>query len=163
MTGMTTVQHSRALIGILALLALVLAGAGCNAQPARWSELGETSQDEAAAQQQTHAKGLHVVPRPGRYVTQLRASDVIKILQSIGCSREQVLEIGTDFREALATRGAAEIMVGRKSQATIQVANGKVLISSLTRGMFEYNLRRGEIGLPPLQPGRPMPSAADQQ
>jgi hypothetical protein len=147
----------RSLMVILAATALVLAGVGCQAQPAQWSDLGDHSQDEIMSHgRRVNVRGLHVVPASGRYIVQLRATDVIRILKSIGCTNEQVLEIGPDFRDALAERGTAHIMMGRVTEATVQVGNGQVLISSVTRGMFIYDLRRAQIGLPNVAPGLSM-------
>jgi hypothetical protein len=151
-------------MGTLTLMALVLAGAGCQAEPAKWSELGESSQEEAAdTGRPVDVRGLHVVPLPGKYVTQLRAADVVRILKNVGCSNEQVVDIGTDLRDALAKRGAAQIMIGKKAEALIQVNNNKVLISSVTRGMFEYNLRTGQIGLPNVRPGQSLQNTVGKQ
>jgi hypothetical protein len=148
------------------LAALMLAGMGCEAQPAKWSELGESDQNEAVnadTGRPVNVRGLHVVPLSGRYVTQLRAADVIQVLRNVGCSNEQIMDIGTDLREALATRGAAQIMVGKKAEALIQVGNNQVLISSVTRGMFVYDLQRRQIGLPKMQPGQTMQNPVGRQ
>ncbi len=159
---MTRMSFIRALPAVLLLTALVLAGVGCHAQPAQWSNLGDQSQEEDQATSQdrhVNTKGLHVVAVPGRYVTQLRASDVVRILKTVGCSSDQIMEIGADLHDALAQKGVADIMMGRRAEARIQVGNNQILISSVSRGMYIYDLRKGQIGLPNMMPGQPATAA----
>src|SRR5512142_3245079 len=105
---MTRGSYIRVLTETVVLTALVLAGMGCNAQPAQWSNLGDHQDDQVDNQgRRVNVNGLHVVPVPGRYITQLRAADVVKILKIIGCSNDQILAIGSDLRDALAQNGMA--------------------------------------------------------
>jgi hypothetical protein len=145
---------------ILTLAAWALTLTGCHAQPAEWSELGEKNQPQAQEQdpqqeqerpRPQNTKGLHVVPvsRRGNAVIELRADDVIRILRGMGCSDEQILEIGRDLHDALAGTGAAQIMFGKKVEANMQTGGeNQVLISSANRGVFIYDLRRRQLGLP---------------
>jgi hypothetical protein len=157
--AMRKLMYIRMLAGAVTLTALVLAGLGCHARPAKWSELGDPQDEPQVTEdgQPINVKGLHVVPGRGQYVTQLRAVDIVRILRHIGCSNDEVLEIGSDLRNVLADRGAAQIMVGKNVEAVVEVGNNKVIFTS-SRGTFEYNLQSGQIGLPNTAPSLSMQS-----
>ena len=148
--------HIWTLTGTLVLVVLALTMAGCQAQPAAWPELGAGSRSQSQEQSRSNTKGLHIVPQRSHAVAELKANDVIKIMRSIGCTDEQIVDLGTDLRDILAQDGAARIMVGKKLEALMQVSGNQVLITSNSRGTFVYDLRRGQIGLPNISPGRPM-------
>jgi hypothetical protein len=157
MNVMTKWRYFGVVGGVLSLLALGLAGSGCHAQPAQWSELGDRNSGEEEglnSGRPINESGLHVVPASGRYVSQLRAIDIVRILRTVGCTNDDIMVVGTDLREALAERGAAQIMVGRRKEATVEVGNMRILITSQTRGAFVYNLQTGQMGLPNASPGQ---------
>jgi hypothetical protein len=141
--------------GTLGLVAVALAVAGCQAKPAEWAALGPRN-DPAVTEEARSAntKGLHIVPQKNKSVIELKARDVIKIMRHIGCTDDQVVELGEELHDVMAQVGAARIMVGPKTEALVQADGKQVLISSASRGTFVYDVRRGQIGLPNIIPGR---------
>jgi hypothetical protein len=152
---MTGLRHIRTWIVASVLTALTLAMAGCQVQPAKWSEIGhEDNGQDADAAKQANAKGLHVVAVPSQYVIRLGSHDIVTILRSVGYSDAQILDIGASLRDALAQSGMAQIMMGKKLEATVQVLSDRVMIVSAARGAYDYNLRTGQVGLLTTPPGQ---------
>lgn len=113
--------HARSLARLWILLALALAaGTGC--APRRTGQ---------------------VTPVSNREVIALTADDTVRLMQRAGFSEEQVLEFGTDLRNALATTGAVQIRIADKVEAIFAVDGEYVYGSSRRRGSFVYEPRTG--------------------
>lgn len=99
--------------------------------------------------------GAKVVSLSNREVATLTSDDIVRIMWRAGFSDEQILEVGTDLRNSLASTGAAKIMVGKKADVFLAVGEdrGKKVeamfcvdgdylhIASRRRGSFIYELK----------------------
>jgi hypothetical protein len=144
------------------LLALEVAGCRGGVQPVAWSELGAGRKQEQAqwdSRPESRPKPqnkpsresedrLQIVPRNNKAVARLGSDDVVKIMQRVGFSDGQILELGTDLHDALLQFGAAEVYYGQSLEMILAVNNQQVQIHSRARGSFVYDLvqRRFVIG-----------------
>ena len=76
-------------------------------------------------------------------VIALSAEDIVRVMQQAGLSDEQILELGTDLRNALASSGAAQIQVGEVVEAIFAVRGNYLHVSSYHRGSFIFNSETG--------------------
>ena len=106
---------------MLLLFSLVLALSGC-------------------AGQQTRVAAL-----PNRQTAELSADDVVRVMRRAGFTDDQVLELGTDLRNKLASTGAAQIQLGKKVEAMFAVDGRSLHVTTLLRGSFIYDLDTGRI------------------
>ncbi|MFW6155452.1 MAG: hypothetical protein ACOC95_09565 [Planctomycetota bacterium] len=81
-----------------------------------------------------------IVPLPNRSAVALTADDVVIMMLRAGFSEEQILELGTDLRNALAANGSARLRVGEATEALFAVVDRVVHVSSRRRGSFIYDL-----------------------
>ncbi len=136
----------------LVLVPLAL-GAGC--RPVEWAELGSGSnrdeprlepqprsetrpEDRSSRRQSTN--GLRIVARNGREVVRLSPDDVVRIMQRVGFSDDQILDLGPDLYNALLLSGAAEVIYGKRTEMIFIVSNRQVQIQSHSRGTFVYDV-----------------------
>lgn len=94
-----------------------------------------------------------------RDVAALTADDIVLVMWRAGFSDDQVLEVGTDLRNSLASAGAAKIMVGKKVDVILAVGEdrGKKVeaifsvdgdylhAASRRRGSFIYDLKKHRL------------------
>ena len=78
-------------------------------------------------------------------VLALSANDIVRVMQQAGFSNDQILELGTDLRNALASSGAAQIQVGEVVETIFAVRGNYLHVSSYHRGSFIFNSETGEI------------------
>jgi hypothetical protein len=135
---------------LLVLVPLALEVAGC--RPVEWAELGSGSNREeprlesrsesrpSRRQQSQSTSGLRIVARSGREVVRLTPNDVVRIMQRVGFSDDQILELGTDLHNALLLSGAAEVIYGKRTEMIFLVSNRQVQIQSHSRGTFVYDV-----------------------
>ncbi|NQT83955.1 hypothetical protein HQ563_13090 [bacterium] len=88
---------------------------------------------------------LQVRSLPNRDVVGLDADAVVALMQRAGFPDEQILDLGTDLRNSLARQGAAQVRVGRKTEAIFAVHGPYIHVSSRQRNGFMYNTETGEI------------------
>lgn len=88
---------------------------------------------------------LRVVRLPNRDVAALKADDVVRVMQEAGFSDKQILAVGTQLRNSLAQRGAAQIRLGDKVEAILVVNPPYLYVSSRQGGIFTYNIETGEM------------------
>lgn len=74
-------------------------------------------------------------------VAALDADDIVLVMRRAGFSDEQIVEVGTDVRNSLATAGTAKIHVGKRIEAILVVSSECLYISSYHRGNFIYDLK----------------------
>jgi len=92
----------------------------------------------------SHTRGQVIaLGNPG--VIALSADDIARVMQRAGFSDDQILELGTDLRNSLATSGAAQIRVGDKVEAIYAVDGTWVYISSRLRGSAIYDCEAGRF------------------
>ena len=132
---------SRAMAALLVLIPLALEVGGCNRGfgAAKWSELG--SDREQQSQQ------LRVVPKQGQDTAKLGADHIVRLLQRLGFSDDQILELGTDLHNALWFAGAAQVYYGKHTEAILWVTGDQVQIRSPARGTFVYDVPRARFVL----------------
>lgn len=100
-----------------------------------------------------------VVSLSNQDIAALTSDDIVRVMWRAGFSDDQILEVGTDLRNSLASTGAAKIMVGKKADAFLAVGadrgkkveamfsvNGDyVHAASRRRGNFIYDLKKQEF------------------
>lgn len=152
---------------VLVPLALEVVGCHGGVRPVEWSEVGSRSnRDEARPEPRSESRpktqsrqnqdGLQIVARSGREVVQLRPDDVVRIMQRVGFSDDQILELGTDLYNALLLSGAADVYYGKRLEMILAVNNQQIQIQSRSRGTFLYDVPKGRfvIGATPADRGR---------
>ncbi len=134
---------------LLVLVPLALEAAGC--RPVEWAELGAgpnpnrdaprwEGRSDARPSRRNSADELRIVARSGREVVRLSPDDVIRIMQRVGFSDDQILDLGPDLYNALLTSGAAEVLYGKRTEMNFAVSSRQVRIQSRTRGTFVYDV-----------------------
>lgn len=86
---------------------------------------------------------LHVVPLINREVAALTADDVVRIMTRAGFHDAEILELGPDLRNALATEGSAEIRVRERTVAIFSIEERYVYGTSIRGGNLIYPLESG--------------------
>ncbi len=119
-----------ALTLVLVLLALEVGGCG------GWFK---RSSDDSLTQ-------LRVVPRENADQADLSGEDIVRVMERVGFSDEQILQLGPALHRALQTTGAAEIRLGKKTEMAFGVNGERLFITSRTRGTFVYNITKGRFG-----------------
>jgi len=89
--------------------------------------------------------GARVMAIGGQDVVALDADDVVRVMRRAGFSDQQVIDLGTDVRNALASTGGAQVRVGRKVEALFAVDGQYLHGSSRRRGSFIYDLATHEF------------------
>ena len=87
---------------------------------------------------------MSVQPLPGRDVALLDARDIVSVMRRAGFDEEEILESGTRLRNALVSRGAAQLIQGRQTEALFAVHRPYLYVSTLRRGSFVFDLRTKE-------------------
>jgi hypothetical protein len=103
---------------------------------------------------------FHVIPVSSRDVAALSSDDVVRIMRRAGFSDDQILELGTQVRNAILLSGAVEIKRGKVVEAIFAVKDNNVFITAGLRGNFIYNAENGTwIRLEALTPRLPRQAA----
>lgn len=127
----------RGILG-LALLLLALTGAGCHG----WGKSKKPAEPIADSKE-----GLRIEARSATQVARLSPADTVRIMQRLGFSNQQIVELGTDLHNALLLSGAAEVYYGKTLEMIVAVVNGQIQIQCRTRGTFVYDLAKGRFVL----------------
>jgi hypothetical protein len=128
----------------LILVFLASAAVGCHG--AGWSELGSESKPKPQSTPSKQDKeGLQIVAKSNREVAKLSPDDIVRIMQRVGFSDEQVLDLGTDLYNALLLSGAADVYYGKNLEMIFAVNNQQVQIQSRSRGTFVYDIAKGRF------------------
>ncbi|MEX0655610.1 MAG: hypothetical protein WD534_14080 [Phycisphaeraceae bacterium] len=75
----------------------------------------------------------------------LDAPQVVRIMRYAGFSDEQILDLGTDVRNAVAQAGGANIRIGERTEALLAVEGQTLHVSSRSGGTQLINLQTGRI------------------
>jgi len=86
---------------------------------------------------------FQVIPVSSRDVAALNSDDIIRIMRRAGFSDSQILELGTQVRNAILLSGAVQIKRGNIVEAIFAVKDNNVFITAGLRGTFIYNLEKG--------------------
>jgi len=78
---------------------------------------------------------------PNQAVAALSADDVVRVMRRAGFSGQEILELGTDLRNGLATMGAVQVRMGQKVEAIFAVDGTYLHGTSRRRGSFIYDLK----------------------
>ena len=96
---------------------------------------------------------FEVIPVGSRDVAALGSNDIVRLMRRAGFSDEQILELGTQVRNALLMSGAVEVKQGKVVEAIFAINDNYVYITARLRGNFIYNLEKGSwIGLENVSP-----------
>jgi hypothetical protein len=107
---------------------------------------------------------FQVVPVGSRDVAALSSNDVVRVMRRSGFSDEQILELGTQVRNALLLSGAVEVKRGRIIEAIFAVNNNSLFITTRLRGNFIYNIENGTwVGLENITKSPPQRKEAPSQ
>jgi hypothetical protein len=152
---------------LLILVPLALEVVGCNGavKPVEWSELGsdsgskrpsQESRESRPSREKKNSEELRIVAKSNREVARLSPDDIVCIMQRIGFSDDQILDLGTDLHNALLLSGGAEVYYGKGLEMIFAVNNHQVQIQSRSRGTFVYDIakRRFSLGASPSGGGR---------
>ena len=131
------------------LVPLGLGLMGCRAKPAQWPELGRQN-DRGQANSSARNSSRSTAPVPleilavsnGGEVANLSSDDIVRIGRRIGLTDREILDVGTDLRNALYLSGGAQVLVRGNVEALLQVRDGRVWIQSVTYGTDVYDLSR---------------------
>lgn len=124
----------------LVLILLALEVVGCRG-PAQKDASAEAGLENEPAM-------LRVVPHSNKEMADLSPDDIVRVMQRIGFTDEQVIALGTALHNALLRSGAAAIVAGRKTEVLFAVNGEYLYIQSPLRGTFVYDLASGRFGLP---------------
>ena len=128
------------------LVPLAMQLLGCRAKPAQWPELGRDSRDSRTTRDTRPAAGdslLKIEPVTNSEVADLSADDVIKICMKIGFTKQQIVNLGADLKNALLLSGGARVIYRGNVEALIQVRQPDIYIQTATRGQHVYDMARG--------------------
>lgn len=139
-------------------------GSGPNREQSRWesrSDSGPTrqsrqSRESRPSRESKNREGLRIVAKSNREVARLSPDDIVRIMQRIGFSDDQILDLGTDLHNALLLSGGAEVYYGKGLEMIFAVNNHQVQIQSRSRGSFVYDVakKRFSLGASPSGGGR---------
>lgn len=146
---------------LLILVPLALGVVGCHGavKPVEWSELGSESGPKKQSRPSRDSKKseeLRIVAKSNKEVARLRPDDVVCIMQRVGFSDDQILDLGTDLHNALLLSGGADVYYGKGLEMIFAVNNQQVQIQSRSRGTFVYDVakKRFVLGAAPFAGGR---------
>ena len=129
------------LIIMLVLLGLLSFGVvGC-------AHLGKFTKGVGSLTGSKQTAKLQVTPLSNQDVIALGADDIIRIMRRAGFSDEQILQLGTDVRNALLLSGAAQVRLKDKVEVIFAVHDDYVFITTRLRGSFIYDVKAGGFGL----------------
>ena len=145
---------------LLVLVPLALEVVGCRGglKPVEWSELGserkpkqsrQSTPSTQGRQSRPSKEGLRIVAKSGREVARLSPDDIVRIMQRVGFSDDQIVELGTDLYNALLLSGRAEAYYGRDLEMIFVVNAQQVQIQSRSRGTFLYDIAKARFTLGP--------------
>jgi len=86
---------------------------------------------------------FQVVPVSSQDVAALSADDIVRLMRRAGFSDGQILELGTQLRNALLLSGAVQIKQGNIIEAIFAINDNNVYITARLRGNFIYDLQKG--------------------
>jgi len=94
-----------------------------------------------------------VEQRVGGQAVDLKASEIIHIMQRIGLTREQIIDLGPDLRNAMRATGAAELMHGEQTVVRLAANEDHLFVQSRSQGSFVYCLKEQRFVPVPSMPG----------
>jgi hypothetical protein len=126
---------------LLVLLLLLSSGmVGC-LHPGKFTQgIGSLATSKSVAR-------LQVIPLSNQDVITLSADDIIRMMRKAGFSDDQILQLGTDVRNALLLSGAAQVRLKDKVEVIFAVHDDYVFITTRLRGSFIYDAKAGGFGL----------------
>lgn len=147
---MKSIRHKSTNSGLIILLLLLpflsLGVVGC-------AQVGKITSGIGRLAGAGGAQKLQVMPLSNQDVIALSADDIVQLMRRTGFSDEQILELGTDLRNALLSSGAAQVRLRNKVEAIFAVHNEYVFITTRLRGSFIYDVKAGGFGLRTASPG----------
>ena len=117
------------------------------------------SRDNRPSRERKNNERLRIVAKSNREVARLSPDDIVCIMQRVGFSDDQILDLGTDLHNALLLSGGAEVYYGKGLEMIFAVNNHQVQIQSRSRGNLrlrhrEEAFRAGSVSIRwgPLRP-----------
>lgn len=131
----------RHIVGLL-LAATALGTCGCHSgNGSRWPSFGHGKKTGT----------LQVEPRVGGQPADLTAGEVVRVMRRIGMPDDQILNLGSNLRNALRTNGAAALVRGSQADVMLAVNDEHLFVQSRGQGSFIYDLKEKRfIAVPPM-------------
>ena len=96
----------------------------------------ETAYDSAKPQ---------ITPLSNQSTIRLHAGDIAQMMQQVGFSDEQILDLGASMRDSLLNSGAAQLEINDKIEAIFAVNKKLIYVATRSRGSFIYDVKSGQI------------------
>ena len=112
----------------------------------RWGTLGRGAALAALALAGlTGCAHVRVDSIPNQQVAALSPEQVTHLMYASGFTDKQILRAGVDLRNALALSGAAQVRLGRMTEAIYAVDEPSIYVSTHKRGSFIYNMEKDAV------------------
>jgi len=98
---------------------------------------------------QTTAPSTQVTAMTSSRTAALEARQIVLALRHAAFTDEQILELGTDVRNAIARAGGANIRMGERTEALLAVEGRHLHVSSRRGGTRTYEINNDDL----LKPG----------
>ena len=134
---------------------MVGAGLGFNRDESRLESRSDSgsqrqsrqSRDDRPSRERKNDERLRIVAKSNREVARLSPDDIVCIMQRVGFSDDQILDLGTDLYNALLLSGGADVYYGKGLEMIFAVNNRQVQIQSRSRGSFVYDIAKKRFAL----------------
>ena len=88
-------------------------------------------------------RGIQVLPYNNGYTLNLSPNAIVEVMRQAGFTTQQIIEHGEALHNEIAEVGGAKVVIDGNVEATF-IANGNDLfITTMTRGLFIYNINTG--------------------
>lgn len=94
---------------------------------------------------QSTSKDLRVTAMSTSRTAALEAAQVVQVMRYAGFSDEQILESGTDVRNAISQAGGANIRIGDRTEALLAVEGQTLHVSSRSGGTQVISLQPATV------------------
>lgn len=88
---------------------------------------------------------LQIKPLSNQSTIRLEAEDIVNMMQLVGFSDEQILDLGATMRDGLLNSGAAQLEINNKVEAIFAVNKKLIYVATRSRGSFIYDVESGQI------------------
>jgi hypothetical protein len=85
---------------------------------------------------------IQVIPNGSTRVHALDAGQIVLLMERAGFNDEQIVESGTDLRNALSFAGSAQIKIHDMVEAIFVINDSYIYVTSRKSGNFIYSLKK---------------------
>jgi hypothetical protein len=94
---------------------------------------------------ESYSTNFVIKPMSNQSIIDLSADDIVRLMQQVGFSDEQIAKHGANMRDSLLCSGAAQLEIGDKVEAIFAVNSDCVYIATRLRGSFIYDSQTREV------------------